>query len=200
MKYLFQNGNISVRRMEDNIAEYSLMAKWLSTKEVLDYYEGTSNSFNLEKVIKKFAPRAKGEEAVVPCIIEHNQKAIGYIQYFHIEAEEYGVGNAINMKSYRIPYGMDLFIGETDNWNKGIGTVVVGSLITYLFKNKNADIIFIDPQTWNKRAVRCYEKSGFTPMVIINNREMHDGEYKDSLIMSISYEDWKNKNKGSAGS
>jgi len=192
MRYLFQTGDIGIRKMEDNITDYKLMAKWLSTEELLDYYEGRSNSFDLEKVIKKFAPRAKGEEAVVPCLIEHNQKAIGYIQYFLIEPDGYDVGNVINMKNYRLPYGMDLFIGETDDWNKGIGTIVVRSLITYLFMNNNADIIFIDPQTWNARAIRCYEKSGFTPMVVMKNREMHDGEYKDNLIMSISFEDWKN--------
>jgi len=191
MKYLFQNGDISIRKMEDDIRDYSVMAKWLSTKELLDYYEGCSNSYDLEKVIKKFAPRAKGEDVVVPFLIEHNQKAIGYIQYFRIEPDGYDVGTAINMRKYGLAYGMDLFIGETDNWNKGIGTIVVMSLIKYLFINENADIIFIDPQTWNKRAIRCYEKSGFIPMVVIKNREMHDGEYKDSLIMTVSFKDWK---------
>lgn len=194
MKYLFQNGDISIRKMEDSIADYIVMAKWLSTKELLDYYEGRSNSFDLEKVIKKFAPRAKGEEAVVPCLIEHNNKDIGYIQYFRIEPDGYEVGDAINMKNYGLSYGMDLFIGETDNWNKGIGTIVVMSLIKYLFMKEYVDSIFIDPQTLNKRAIRCYEKSGFIPMVVIKNREMHDGEYKDSSIMKISFEDWKNTN------
>ena len=191
MKYLFKSSDISIRIMEDNIKDYSLMAKWLSTKELLDYYEGRNNSFDLEKVIKKFAPRAKGEEPVVPCLIEHNKKAIGYIQYFLIEPNGYDVGDAINMKNYGFPYGIDLFIGETDNWNKGIGTIAVKSLISYLFNNENADIIFIDPQTWNKRAIRCYQKCGFVPMMVIKSREIHDGEYKDSLIMSVSIEDWK---------
>lgn len=195
MKYLFQNGDISIRKMEDKIMDYSLMAKWLSTIELLDYYEGRSNSFDLEKVIKKFAPRTKGEEAVVPCIIEVNKKAIGYIQYYCIEPDEYRVEDGINSKNYKFPYGLDLFIGETDNWNRGIGAMVVRSLISYLFNNENADIIFIEPQTWNKRAIRCYEKSGFTPMMVIKNGEIHDGEYKDSLIMSISFEDWKTSKK-----
>jgi aminoglycoside 6'-N-acetyltransferase len=90
---------------------------------------------------------------------------------------------------------MDLFIGEIDKWNRGIGTIVVMSMITYLFKNEKADILFIDPQTWNKRAIRCYEKSGFIPIVTIKNREMHDGEYMDSLIMSISFKEWENSYK-----
>jgi aminoglycoside 6'-N-acetyltransferase len=194
MKYLFQNEQIALRKMEDIITDYELMAKWLSTEEVLDYYEGRSNSFDLEKVIKKFAPRVKGEVEVVPCLIEHSQKPIGYIQYYIANPEEYEVGNTINMKNYRSPYGIDLFIGETDNWNKGIGTTALCAMISYLFNSKNADIIFIDPQTWNKRAIRCYEKSGFIPRGVIKNRELHDGEYKDSLIMAISYEEWKTNN------
>lgn len=191
MKYLTHNSDIYIREMEDNITDYCLMAKWLSTKEVLEYYEGCSNSYDLEKVIKKFAPRVKGEEPVVPCIIEHNKKAIGYIQYFRIEPDGYDVGDAINMNNYGYPYGMDLFIGEPDSWNKGIGTIIVKAMISYLFHNVKAEIIFIDPQIWNKRAIRCYEKSGFIPMIVIKNREMHDGEYKDSLIMSISFENWR---------
>lgn len=191
MGYLFQNDDIGIRRMEDNMEDYKLMAKWLSTDEVLDYYEGRSNKFDLEKVIKKFAPRVKGQEAVIPCLIEYRQRAIGYIQYYPIEPNEYDIGDTINMNNYSLPYGMDLFIGETDTWNIGIGTKAVKSMISYLFMNKIADIIFIDPQTWNKRAIRCYEKSGFTPRVVIKNREMHDGEYKDNLIMSISLDAWK---------
>lgn len=194
MNYLFQNGDICVRKMEDNIMDYSLMAKWLSTVDVLDYYGGRSNPFDLERVVKKYGPRTKGEEAVVPCIIEYNQKSIGYIQYYRIEPDGYDVGDAINMGNYELPYGIDLFIGETDNWNKGIGTIVLKLLISYLFNSENADIIFIDPQTWNKRSIRCYEKSGFVPIVVIKNRETHDGEYKDNLIMSISLEDWKKTN------
>jgi aminoglycoside 6'-N-acetyltransferase len=53
MIYLFKNGNIGIRKMEDSIEDYKLMSRWLSTEELLDYYEGRSNSFDLEKVIRK---------------------------------------------------------------------------------------------------------------------------------------------------
>ena len=194
MKYIFQSDNIGIRKMEDEITDYKHMTKWLSTEELLDYYAGRSNSFSLEKVIKKYSPRVKGEDVVVPCLIEFSQKPIGYIQYYPIKPDVYNVNGVINMEDYMFPYGIDLFIGETDNWNKGIGTIVLRGLISYLFKDKNADIILIDPQTWNKRAIRCYEKSGFIPRGVVKNRELHDGEYKDSLIMSISFEEWNTNN------
>ena len=190
MQYLLKTSDLSIRKMEDDIIDYRLMAKWLSTREVLEYIEGISNPYDLDKVIKKYSPRTKGEEAVVPCIIEFDGKQIGYIQYYRIESDGYDVGNAINWDSSGITYGMDIFIGESGFWNRGIGTIVVKDLISYLFQKENADTVLIYPQTWNKRAIRCYEKAGFVPITVIENREMYDGEYKDSLIMSISFQDW----------
>lgn len=195
MDYLLENKNIRIRKMKDIITDYNLMVKWLTNNELLDYYEGHNHSFDLEKVIKKYSPRTKGEEAVMPCIIEHNKIPIGYIQYYPIEADEYDGNDSINIEKYKLPYAIDMFIGETKNWSKGIGTSALKSLVSYIFENLNADIILIDPHTSNKRAIRCYEKSGFLPMTIIKNREIHDGQYMDSLIMSITHEDWEENNK-----
>ncbi len=191
MRYLFLNEKLGIRKMEDNIMDYSHMVKWLSTPEVLEYYEGRNNVFDLDKVMKKFAPRAKGEELRKACIIEYDQKAIGYIQYYPLIEEEYGVDGSIDLSKYKLPYGIDLFIGELDMWNQGIGTCVVKGLMKYIFKVIQADVIFIDPQTWNKRAIRCYEKSGFTKRAVLESREMHEGGFKDCVIMSVSIEEWE---------
>ena len=34
-------------------------------------------------------------------------------------------------------------------------------MVAYLIEEKGADRIVMDPQTWNERAIRCYEKCGF---------------------------------------
>ncbi|WP_066714850.1 GNAT family N-acetyltransferase [Clostridium sp. Marseille-P299] len=192
MRYIFLDEKLGIRKMEDNIMDYSHMVKWLSTPEVLEYYEGRNNAFDLDKVMKKFAPRAKGQEAFKACIIEYDQKAIGYLQYYPLD-DEYGLNGTIDLKDYKLPYGIDLFIGELDMWNQGIGTTVVRALVKYLFHTIRADIVFIDPQTWNKRAIRCYEKSGFTRRIVIEGREMHEGGFKDSLIMSVSIDEWESE-------
>jgi len=186
MNYICQNETITIRVMEDCKEDYDLLTKWLSNPDVLQYYEGKSNLYDIGKVMKKFAPRAKGDELVFQCIIQYNCQAIGYIQYYQIDYGDYGITGENIVGKYLCPFGVDLFIGETDYWNKGLGTKLLSSLIKYLFEYKNADIVFIDPQTWNKRAIRCYEKVGFKAKDIIKNREFHDGEYKDSLIMYIT--------------
>jgi len=171
---------ISIRKMEDTSFDYSLMAKWLSDPEVLFYYEGRDNAFGIDRIKEKYSPRILGEESVTPCIIELNDKPIGYVQYYY-ENEK----NELGVENYETPYGIDVFIGETIYQNQGIGTKALKLLIKYLFEVKNADVILIDPQAWNKRAIMCYEKCGFKAIKILKKRELHEGEYRDNLIMHL---------------
>ena len=63
---------------------------------------------------------------------------------------------------YAHPYGIDLFLGEPGLLGQGIGTRCLGMVCSYLFSQKQADAICIDPRVDNKRAIRCYEKAGFS--------------------------------------
>ncbi|WP_346913203.1 GNAT family N-acetyltransferase [Clostridium sp.] len=179
-KILCQSEEVSIRNMEDTSFDYSLMAKWLSDPEVLFYYEGRDNAFNIDRIKEKYSPRILGEEFVTPCIIELNQKPIGYVQYYY-ENEKKDLG----VENYDTPYGIDVFIGETEYQNQGIGSKAIKLLTKYLFEVKSADVILIDPQIWNKRAIKCYEKCGFKAIKILEKRELHEGQYRDNLIMHL---------------
>ncbi|GAA0774833.1 GNAT family N-acetyltransferase [Clostridium subterminale] len=179
-KILCTSDEILIRKMEDIAFDYALMAKWLSDPEVLFYYEGRDNTFNIDRIKEKYSPRILGEESVTPCIIELNQKPIGYVQYYY-ENEKKDLG----VENYDTLYGIDVFIGETEYQNQGIGTKAIKLLTKYLFEVKSADVILIDPQTWNSRAIKCYEKCGFKAIKILEKREFHEGQYRDNLIMHL---------------
>ncbi len=171
---LFQNGKLKVRRLvkEDNI----LLAKWLSDPQVLEFYEGRDNPFDLEKVNEVFYAH---DDEEVKCIMEYEGKEIGYVQFYRLDEEtkkEYGYLNE-NI------YGTDQFIGETEYWNKGIGTLLVTSMIKFLIEHKNADRIVMDPQAKNTRAIKCYEKCGFKKVKLLPERELHEGEYQDCWLI-----------------
>ena len=186
MEKLYGDKNIIMRKMIDCSEDYTLMVKWLTNPTVCEYYEGKTKPLDLEKVKEKFAHRARGESRVIVCIIEYENQSIGFLQFYQSEPDEYGESKIIDMSKYKNPYGIDIVIGEPAFWNKGIGTTVLRLTIQYLFEDKNADIVFIDPQTWNVRAIKSYEKSGFVPLKVIEKRELYDDEYKDSLIMCIT--------------
>jgi len=171
---LFQNDSIKVRLLEEK--DSHLLVKWLSDPSVLEFYEGRDNLFDLAKVKSVFYGSDDNE---VKCIVEYANKAIGYVQFYQLDDEtkkEYGY-------VHKKVYGTDQFIGEVDYWNKGIGTLLVRAMTKFLLEHEKADIVVMDPQARNTRAIKCYEKCGFNKVKILPKRELHEGEYQDCWLM-----------------
>jgi aminoglycoside 6'-N-acetyltransferase len=178
---LIQKDEITIRQMQDNLHDYQLMAKWLTDEKVLEFYEGRDNPFPLERIIQEYTPRAMVNDLVVPCIFLYQDIPIGYLQYYFLtqdEKQNYGLGESGNI------CGIDLFIGETEYWNQGIGTKVISTLLNYLFELQVTKIV-VDPEVWNTRAIRCYEKCGFQKLKLLPEHELHEGKYQDSWLMVV---------------
>jgi aminoglycoside 6'-N-acetyltransferase len=120
---LISNSHLSIRalRMEDK----DILVKWMSNPTVLQYYQGRDEPLDMEKVTKIFYDPDTED---VQSIIEYEGVPIGYIQYYLLDEESrqtYGYQNADE-----IIYGMDQFIGEPEYWNRGIGTLLIQTMIT----------------------------------------------------------------------
>lgn len=171
---MFQNGNLKIRKLEEE--DKHILVKWLSDPAVLEFYEGRDNPFDLEKV-KEIFYEPVGH--TVKCIVEFKNEQIGYIQFYQLDDETrtlYGY-----MKEN--VYGLDQFIGEVKYWNRGIGTLLVTSMVKFLIEEQKANRVVMDPQTRNLRAVKCYENSGFKKIKLLPQRELHEGEYRDCWLM-----------------
>ena len=172
----YKTGELRVRRLERH--DKHLIVKWLSDNEVLQYYEGRNNPHDEKMVEEKFycvdIDKTK-------CIIEYSQTPIGYIQFYPVsqeDCEKYGYANL-----HGTLFGSDQFIGETKYWGQGIGKVLMNSTINFLITVKGAQKVVLDPQSWNKRAIKCYEKSGFIKVKLLPNQELHEGELRDCWLM-----------------
>jgi aminoglycoside 6'-N-acetyltransferase len=179
------DGKVSLRLMRDDSGDYEVMAGWLSDERVLEFYEGRDNPFDIGKIREKYAPRVLMEEKVVPCFISCGGSPVGYMQYYVVDeagAPTYGIEPEDGV------YGVDMFIGEPDMWGQGIGTRSLSLLLDYLFDAKRARKVVIDPHVSNHRAIRCYEKCGFNKVRVLPKHELHEGEYRDSWLMTVSRE------------
>ncbi|WHY88679.1 GNAT family N-acetyltransferase [Neobacillus novalis] len=165
---LFEKERIKVRQLQPE--DKHLLVKWLSNPSVLEYYEGRDNPFDLEKVNKKFYNRENG---IVRCLVEYEVVSIGYIQIYQID----------DFDEKEIVFGMDQFIGETDYWNRGIGTLLVKSMVEYLIEQKQTTRVIMDPQITNIRALACYEKCGFKKIRLLPKHEFHEGKYRDCWLI-----------------
>ncbi|MFP7478269.1 GNAT family N-acetyltransferase [Terribacillus saccharophilus] len=160
-----------------HIIDISLLAKWLSNPEILFYYEGRDNAFDKEKARKVFFNPL---DPAQKCIFSYKEKPIGYVQYYELDVDEKTEFGYLGKQQI---YGMDQFIGETAYWNKGIGTLLVQTMVQLLKKEKQAEMIVMDPQAWNERAIRCYEKGGFQKVKVLPKHEWHEGSYRDCWLM-----------------
>ncbi len=159
--------------MTDN--DYGLMAKWLSTKEVLEYYGDINSPFTIEKVKEKYEPRVRGDSPVFPFIVELDNTPIGFMQHYKLQVEDQKEFGYIE---HLMIYGIDQFIGIPKLFNKGYGTIMVSKFIDFIIKNTDADVIILDPEISNERAIRCYEKCGFSKVKKINNENCYLMELK----------------------
>ena len=82
---------------------------------------------------------------VVPCVFYYRNIPIGYLQYCALNDLSQTDRQLYHLEQTDHVYGIDLFIGETDYWNKGIGTKILSAIIVYLFEYLQAHKIVIDP-------------------------------------------------------
>ncbi len=124
------------------------------------------------------------ETDVNPCwrfIICEDGQDVGYIQYWHQYADT----------DYDWSAGIDIYIGEPDARDRGLGPEAVRTLLDYLFEVKHLHRVTIDPEVGNARAVRAYEKSGFRMDGILrHNEQRDDGTYADTQYLSLLDDEW----------
>jgi diamine N-acetyltransferase len=87
---------------------------------------------------------------------------------WHVRAAEFGI-----------------LIGDKTYWNQGYGTEAVRLLVQHGFNTLNLQRIFLPVFENNPRAVRAYEKAGFTIEGRERQAEYMDGKFIDVLRMSI---------------
>lgn len=170
-----KKGELLIRSLE--YVDKPLLVKWLSDSQVLKYYGGRNNPYNESMIETKFYNISNKTR----CIIEYSEIPIGYIQFYPICQEECNKYRFENLKSEI--YGTDQFIGETKYWGQGIGKMLMELITNYLTSQKMVQKILLDPQSWNERAIKCYEKSGFIKIKLLPKHELHEGELKDCWLM-----------------
>ncbi|GAA1354822.1 GNAT family N-acetyltransferase [Streptomyces beijiangensis] len=74
--------------------------------------------------------------------------------------------------------------------NRGLGTEACRLIVGYGFEQLGLHRISLDVFAFNPRARRAYEKAGFTAEGVEREALLHDGEWIDSVSMSILDREW----------
>ncbi len=83
-----------------------------------------------------------------------------------------------------------IMIGDKSLWNQGLGTETVGLILRHGFETLNLNRVVLHVFADNPRAVRAYEKAGFTREGTLREAVFKHGKYSDMHIMSVLRREW----------
>jgi len=179
-----RQGELSIRLMRDDDHDYELLASWLSDPRVLEWYEGRDRPFDLDHVREAYSPRVLADEGVQPCVVSEGDTPIGYLQFYPVApfAREYEIDPDVDCSRM---WAVDQFIGDPERRGRGLGTAVLSMLVAYLFVERRAERVLVDPCVSNERAIRSYEKAGFRRRKVLAGHEVHEGQARDCWLMEL---------------
>ncbi len=158
-------------------SELPLWQRWIEIPHVKDvwFIEGYEAA---DYMVEKIA----GNGYDYPFVICLEGQPIGYVQCCDLYAYRTlcSEPKGLFTNEAKGTFCVDLFIADEAYLNKGYGTEIVKLFCQKLINEFDAKKILIDPASSNKRAIRCYEKAGFTFV-----RNESDG-ITDCTIMQLS--------------
>ena len=78
-----------------------------------------------------------------------------------------------------------LLIGESAVYGRGIGTIATTQMLRHAFRDLNLNRVFLSVMSYNKAAIRVYEKAGFRLEGVAREAAFKRGRYEDTVEMGI---------------
>ncbi|MCC7450706.1 MAG: GNAT family N-acetyltransferase [Anaerolineae bacterium] len=82
-------------------------------------------------------------------------------------------------------------IGDRDYWGKGYGSDALRLTVNYAFRELNVYRVSLGVFSYNTRAIRAYEKAGFTREGVLRCTLYRDGQRYDEYVMGILRPEWE---------
>jgi len=155
-------------------SDLPLLQRWLQLPHVDAFWR---EPFDMAGVGAKYGPRIDGVEPSHMFVIEHELRAIGWIQWYRwsdyaAHAAQLGTGHS--------DAGVDLAIGEVEMLGRGIGPCALRMFVEgVVFDDSAIKACICDPEERNTRSLRAFEKAGF---VSVRTIRLHGESYDRRIV------------------
>lgn len=136
-------------------SDLPLLQRWLSLPHVKAWWH---TPLDLAGVVAKYGPRIDGVEPTHMFVIEHDGRAIGWIQWYRWR--DYAA-HAAQLGAEPSAAGVDLALGEADLLGRGLGSKALSLFIERVVFAHDVSAVVCDPEERNTRSLRAFEKAGF---------------------------------------
>jgi aminoglycoside 6'-N-acetyltransferase len=130
-------------------ADLPLVRRWLETPHVSEWWHDPAEQFELVSGDLDHPDMAQ-------YIVVLDRRPFAYLQCYHLS--DWNTGFGLQPSGTR---GLDQFIGEADMLERGHGSGFIRSFAGRLLAHGTPRVV-IDPDPANARAIRAYEKAGFS--------------------------------------
>jgi RimJ/RimL family protein N-acetyltransferase len=162
--------NLKPLTQENLIPFYTWLNDELAIKYSLSIFQKMSSKKDIEQWYSGLL--ADSKSYTVGVFLSETEKLIGY-------AGICGISTANRSGEYFI------FIGDRDQWRKGLGTITTHEILKYGFDKLNLNRIVLTVSEPNKGAIRAYEKAGFKLEGRLRQACYRDDKFHDKIVMSI---------------
>lgn len=179
---LARDGDLVIRRMRADADDVTRIVDWRARPHVHEFWDPDDPPPDTAQVEREYLPSTRPDSPTIGCIVELGDRPIGYIQLYPwtvdaAEAEELGI--SVGPDSW----GLDVFVGEEDLVDRGVGTRIVRLACEHMERERGASEVVLLTEVLNARAVRAYEKAGFVKDHQVRDYDTRGGERVLSWVM-----------------
>ena len=162
-----------------NCDDYLKYVEWLNDLDIAKYINHYTNILSITGE-KEYLEKASCEKYNYAIIDKEKDLLLGNISLMNI--------NDINRTAE-----LGIFIGDKNYHSRGYGSEAIMLLLDYAFNYVNLNNIMLKVFSYNKRAIKAYEKCGFKTFGIWKESHYFDGKYHDEIFMNILKDDFNRK-------
>jgi RimJ/RimL family protein N-acetyltransferase len=154
------------------------VVRWYHDPELARLTRYQVRPMSRDEVERFFHSRLLGTESVAYAIHERpTERLVGLTTFSAIDGDN---GSAL----------FHITIGERDAWGRGFGTETVELMLEHAFERLGLHRVGLSVFDFNERAIRSYEKAGFTIEGRLREAILRDGRYWDEVQMGVLRSEW----------
>jgi RimJ/RimL family protein N-acetyltransferase len=153
-----------------------IYTEWLNDFFITSQIGRSDQLFTVEKETEIIQKLTEGYNFAV--IEKEKEKLIGSAGLFNVD-----------FIHRRAEFG--IFIGDRNFWNRGYGSEATNLVLDFAFNVLNLHHIKLTVYSYNSRAIKCYEKSGFKKVGTFSEYLQLAGKRYDMYLMEILCHDFK---------
>ncbi len=153
-----------------------LLHQWFQIDHIKKWY-ARGETYSLEMIKEKYLPRIKASDKIPSYIILLDDKPIGYIQFYHLDAPYYPEGlTDFSHPLFKIHppeeiAGLDVFIADINYLGRGYGKKLILHFIANIIPPK-FNTILVDPAKNNINALSAFYKMGFKEFITTDTQHI----------------------------